>query len=135
MRGSYVLSCELKRDMEKEIGSLGRIPFRKGYYFYVGSADGKTVNIENRTARHKDTAKGKTKKLRWHIDHFLSDPNVDLIDIKAFDRGIECNISKKIEKSADTTVRGFGSSDCTSACLGHLHYFKRRPNRVKSLFR
>lgn len=124
MKGAYILVAELKDDSKIEIGKLCTFEFKKGYYCYVGSAVGNIVNIESRTARHKRLATEKAGKLRWHIDYFLTSPNVSVVDIKKFEDAAECDISKRLEQRADKTIRGFGSSDCARGCMGHLHYFK-----------
>lgn len=124
MRGSYVLVSHLKRDSKIRVGKLGTIDFKKGHYCYVGSANGKSVNVENRTKRHERLALEKTGRLNWHIDYFLVDPNVSVADTKKIEKGDECEISKMFERSADRTLQGFGSSDCSSGCKGHLHYFR-----------
>ena len=124
MRGSYVLVSHLKRDSKIRVGKLGIIEFKKGHYCYVGSANGISVNIENRTRRHERLALEKTGRPNWHIDYFLVDPNVSVADTKKIEKGDECEISKMFERSADRTLQGFGSSDCSSGCKGHLHYFR-----------
>jgi len=124
MKGAYILVSHLKKNSKIKIGKLGSIVFQKGYYCYVGSADGRSVNIENRTARHERIASEKRGNLKWHIDYFLVNPNVSLVDIEKIDKGDECRISKILEKSARKTITGFGSSDCKNGCRGHLHYFR-----------
>lgn len=124
MKGSYVLVGHLKKDSKIRVGKLGTIDFKKGHYCYVGSANGKSMNVENRTRRHEKLALEKTGRINWHIDYFLVDPNVSLADTKKIEKGDECEISKMFEKSADRTFQGFGSSDCSSGCKGHLHYFR-----------
>ena len=120
----YRLISHLKKDSKIKIGKLGTVDFKKGHYYYVGSANGKSVNIENRTRRHERLAFEKTGNLNWHIDYFLVDPKVSLTDIKKMENGDECEISKIFEQSADRTLHGFGSSDCNNGCKGHLHYFR-----------
>ena len=68
----------------------------------------------------------KTGNLRWHIDYFLVNSNVSIIDTITINnnRKNECKISKKIEKIADTSIDDFGSSDCN--CKSHFHYFKEK---------
>lgn len=126
MKGAYVLVTKLKNDSRMKIGKLGLVDFVKGYYCYVGSARGKSVNIENRTTRYKRLASKKTGKTKWHIDYFLVNPNTSIIDIRKLEDSRECKISKFLEKSANKTIRGFGSSDCKAGCIGHLHYFKNK---------
>jgi len=122
MKGAYVLMIRLKKNSNIKIGKLGEIHFPKGYYCYVGSAYGKTVNLENRTKRHKKLVEDKVGKLRWHIDYFLVNPNVSMVKTIFLNGKKECKISNKFERKANKTIRGFGSSDCK--CKGHFHYFK-----------
>lgn len=131
MKGAYILVSYLKNDSNIRIGEFGTIDFKKGYYCYVGSANGKSVNIESRTYRHKRLVSEKTGKLWWHIDYFLVNPDVSLLNIIKFENREECKISKFLEISADRTIHGFGSSDCKSGCVGHLHYFKGKRAVIK----
>ncbi len=126
MKGTYILVTKLSDDSKIRIGKLGRIDFQKGYYCYVGSALGKSINLENRTKRHERLAKDKSGKLRWHIDYFLTNPSISLDGIIVFngDERMECEISCSLEKKASETVNGFGSSDCKDGCKGHLHRFE-----------
>jgi len=124
MKGSYVLVMNLKDNSKIRIGKLGIIHFSKGYYYYVGSALGKTVNLENRIGRHKKLNKEKSGKLKWHVDYFLVNTNssiIDTITIKNNER-LECEISKKLERVADESINGFGCSDCD--CKSHFHYLR-----------
>jgi len=126
MKGTYILVTKLKEDSRISIGKLGIINFPKGYYCYVGSALGKTVNLENRIARHIKLSKEKIGKLQWHIDYFLINSNTSTIDTITInnDKKMECEISKKLEKFADKSINAFGSSDCR--CKSHFHYFENR---------
>lgn len=124
MKGSYILMMKLKDRFKMKIGKLGLIDFSKGYYCYVGSALGKSINLENRISRHKKLSREKSGKLKWHIDYFLVNPNTSIfnvITIKSNER-IECDISRKLERIADKSIEGFGCSDCD--CKSHFHYFE-----------
>lgn len=126
MKGSYILVMKLKDNSRIRIGKLGLIDFPKGYYCYVGSALGKSVNVENRIGRHKKLSKEKSGKLKWHVDYFLINPNssiIDIIVIKNNER-LECDISEKLERVASKSINGFGCSDCD--CKSHFHYFENR---------
>ena len=126
MKGSYVLVMNLKDNSKIRIGKLGIIDFSKGCYYYVGSALGKTVNLENRIGRHKKLNKEKSGKLKWHVDYFLVNKNssiIDTITIKS-DKKMECEISGKLQRLANKSINGFGCSDCD--CKSHFHYFKNR---------
>lgn len=123
MKGTYVLVTALKEDSRIKVGKLGVINFPKGYYCYVGSALGKTINLENRTSRHKKLNMNKTGNLKWHIDYFLVDSKVSVIDTIMInnDRRMECKISREMKELSDKSINGFGSSDCN--CKSHFHYF------------
>ena len=124
MKGSYILVMKLMNNSKMRIGKLGLINFPEGYYYYVGSALGKTVNLENRLGRHKKLNTEKLGKLKWHIDYFLVNPNSSIIDtivIKSSHR-LECDISEKLERLANKSINGFGCSDCD--CKSHFHYFE-----------
>jgi len=129
MRGSYVLFIKLKRDSKIRISKFGLIDFPKGFYCYVGSAMGKSVNLGNRLKRHFR----KDKKKKWHIDYLLTHPFASIEGVITFPsrKKLECFISKAIEKKADFSVDDFGSSDCD--CKGHLHYFNNEKSAVDAV--
>ena len=134
MKGSYILVMKLKENSKMRIGKLGVIDFPKGYYCYVGSALGNTVNIENRIKRHKRLDEKKSGKLKWHIDYFLVNPNSSIIDIITIknDKRMECKISERLDKVADKSIDGFGCSDCD--CKSHFHYFENKQDYEKIKF-
>ncbi|MGB9857008.1 MAG: GIY-YIG nuclease family protein [Dictyoglomaceae bacterium] len=112
MKGIYILLINLERDLELNIGSLGKIRFTKGIYAYVGSAQN---NLEKRILRHIS----KNKKKFWHIDYLLSEDIakvVGVIYIEA-ERSYECEIAKAFQRKKDF-IPYFGSSDCK--CKSHL---------------
>ena len=123
MKGSYVLVAEVKENSKIRIGKLGEIDFKKGYYCYVGSALGKSTNLENRTRRYRKLNKEKSGNIHWHIDYFLVNPNVEIVQINKINsvQKIECKISRMFEKVSEDSVHGFGCSDCK--CKSHLYYF------------
>ena len=57
MQGTYVLFLEAKKVVRPEIGKLGKVRFGKGLYAYVGSAMGKSVNLESRVKRLREVAR------------------------------------------------------------------------------
>ena len=133
MKGSYILTMKLKKNLEINVGSLGRIELPKGYYTYVGSALGESVNLENRIKRHKKLNREKKGNLHWHIDYFLVNPIVDIVglDTIVMNQRLECKISEKLAKFATKSISKFGSSDCN--CKSHFHYFKDELNLKKAL--
>lgn len=126
MKGSYILVIKLRQNKEIQIGKLGKIHFKKGFYIYVGSA---LNGLENRINRHIK----KTKKKHWHIDYFLD--FADIIDIfyKERETKEECNIASTFDKQL-SIIAYFGCSDCR--CKSHLFYgpYEKIIQVVKNLY-
>ena len=113
MKGLYILVVSLRNKSCVEVGSLGVINFKKGFYAYTGSAMG---GIEQRVGRHLR----KDKKLHWHIDYLLG--KAEKIFVKETNRKSgECGAAVRLEQSGGVPIDGFGSSDCK--CKSHLVYF------------
>jgi len=111
MKGSYILIIKLENDKEIQIGKLGKIFFKKGFYAYVGSA---LNGLEQRINRHIR----QEKKLYWHIDYFLKNSKINSIYYKEGNKKEECEISELF--SNFKSISGFGCSDCN--CRSHLFY-------------
>jgi Uri superfamily endonuclease len=112
VKGTYVLIIHVPYDLPINIGELGKIEFREGYYAYVGSALG---GLESRVGRHQR----KDKKLHWHIDYLLTRARViDFVYAPGGEK-LECEIAKELAKNLPS-IHGFGSSDCK--CESHLFY-------------
>lgn len=110
-RGSYIIILKLARERKLQIGSLGDVTFRKGFYLYVGSA---MQGLSQRIARHRRL----TKKKHWHVDHLREHAEfVAAIPVRS-SRNLECSIAGELRTIAGWQVQGFGSSDCT--CSTHL---------------
>lgn len=112
VKGIYLLVIALERDTDITVGALGNIPFKKGFYLYVGSAKN---GLEQRISRHLR----EKKKKHWHIDYLLE--YGEIVDVKARVGASqdECALAKRVSEFTNT-VKGFGSSDCR--CSGHLFY-------------
>ncbi len=109
MKGSYILILKVEKDMVAEIGKLGILPFKKGYYAYVGSA---LNGLEQRITRHLR----KKKKFHWHIDYFLDKARIK--EVWYEEGGEECEIASVL--SFFPSIKNFGCSDCT--CKSHLFH-------------
>ena len=112
MKGVYVLLMELKTDKQIQIGKLGKLFFKKGFYAYVGSA---LNNLEKRIQRHLSLE----KKMHWHVDYLLKYANITDVFYKETNEKIECNVARKLAESLKG-INGFGCSDCN--CKSHLFY-------------
>ncbi len=117
-RGAYIITGLLRGARTIEIGSLGRISLKKGYYLYIGSA---MNSLSSRIKRHLR----KEKTIRWHIDYLIP----YLQDIKAIpiqsSEDLECLLSESLSSISEGYIKGFGSSDCN--CESHLYWMKGNP--------
>ncbi len=102
--------------MELEVGALGKVKFRPGYYTYVGSG---RKNLAARIRRHRR----KDKKLRWHIDYLLQVAEIEQIWLCPED---ERELVEKVASWLKPAVRGFGSSDTGF----ESHLFLGRPPSI-----
>jgi sugar fermentation stimulation protein A len=129
--GNYLVILEIAEPCAAEIGALGKLAFRPGWYVYAGSA---RKNLAKRMSRHLR----KTGKQRhWHLDYLCPfAKNIKALPVYSY-QNLECDLAASLAKLGGTAVPGFGCSDCR--CGSHLYYFEKRPqeNRdfVDMLFR
>jgi sugar fermentation stimulation protein A len=110
-RGTYLLILSLKRNRKIDVGKLGKIHFRKGFYVYVGSA---MANLSKRMDRHRHLR----KHHHWHIDELRAVTEFhSALAIRSSER-IECQVAKAMSEIAEWSVPRFGSTDCS--CGSHL---------------
>jgi sugar fermentation stimulation protein A len=110
-RGCYVLIIKIPADSRIEIGSLGEIPFRKGYYVYIGSA---RKNLSQRIKRHVRIR----KRNFWHIDYLRGNGEFHaVLPVRTGDL-IECEMAQAVRGLGGWEITGFGSSSCS--CASHL---------------
>lgn len=114
MKGTYVLILENHANIELEIGKLGSLGFKRGWYAYVGSA---LSGLEHRIGRHLRAS----KKVHWHIDYLLASPSVELKEVVVAETGErrECEIATRMHMHLDA-IPHFGCSDCI--CHSHLFF-------------
>ena len=132
MIGSYILVFYINKNCKIQIGKLGVINFRKGYYLYIGSAFGRHTSLEKRISRHLRLNQTRKGPLRWHVDYLLSNKKAPLINsviLKSNSRN-ECIIAAKVRNMADGFIPNYGSTDC-NLCPSHLYYFNRYPRLLK----
>ena len=119
----YVVVTYVPRRTTVTVGSLGPVPFERGWYAYVGSA---ARARRARVARHLAAE----KPLRWHADYlFTAFPprRAWLVDGAAG----ECELASELAAlpSAARRPLRFGAGACR--CPGHLVRFPRRPGRAE----
>jgi len=119
----YVVLTYVPQRTVITVGSLGAVPFERGWYAYVGSA---ARGRRARVARHLAAA----KPLRWHADYLFSASPARrawLVDGAAG----ECELAGALAllPAAARRPPRFGAGDCR--CRGHLVYFPRRPGAAE----
>ena len=122
-KGTYIIVTEARRAFACQIGKLGKLSGRKGYYLYVGSALG-SGGIRSRVNHHLRIS----KKPRWHLDYLR--PFVTPLNIWY------CHSLYRYEHQWASALAAlpnvviplakFGATDCQ--CIAHLYYFKRAPD-------
>jgi sugar fermentation stimulation protein A len=110
-RGSYLILYRLPRKRLIEIGNLGKVTFKQGYYIYVGSA---MKSLSKRVERHRRIR----KTFYWHIDSFSAAAEFNSsLPVRSED-DLECELASAMSNISEWSVPGFGCSDCSVAHLG-----------------
>jgi sugar fermentation stimulation protein A len=120
--GNYLVVLELPEPRETEVGALGPIAFRAGWYVYAGSA---RKNLFKRMNRHlRKTGKRK----HWHIDYLVPlAEKIRALPVLSY-RNLECELAAALAKLGGEAIPRFGASDCrTRGCAGHLCFFPDPP--------
>ncbi|MGM0470859.1 MAG: GIY-YIG nuclease family protein [Bacillota bacterium] len=119
--GIYNLIIKLDSDQQIEVGSLGKLEFKSGYYIYTGTAQ---RNLTARIERHQSN----DKKLHWHIDYLLQFGEVIDVALWSGSKELECQLHQFLLNncSVKELVAEFGASDCQ--CNTHLLYSREIPN-------
>ncbi|MCZ7395179.1 MAG: GIY-YIG nuclease family protein [Candidatus Methanoperedens sp.] len=117
MKGVYVLVLRLDETRDIRVGKLGKFNFKRGYYAYVGSAQG--GGGIKRVTRHFSVAQRKNTTRKWHIDYLLPHSEVICAVFSPTDEALECVIAKILGENS-IALQGFGCSDCS--CESHLFF-------------
>lgn len=117
MKGVYVLILRLDSEMDIQVGKLGKLHFKKGFYAYIGSAHGS--GGFKRVKRHFNVADGKSNARKWHIDHILPYSEVVCAVLLPTSEALECTVAKTLGEFLNEIPR-FGCSDCS--CPTHLFF-------------
>lgn len=112
----YFIIFRLEDDRVIEVGKLGEIQFKKGYYVYTGSAK---KGFSKRVKRHFS----KKKKLRWHVDYLSIHANA----VEAYRCLADEHQLAELASGFMEGIKGFGSSDCK--CYSHLFYSESYPEQ------
>jgi Uri superfamily endonuclease len=120
--GSYLLMLRLAASTQIQVGRLGRIEFRRGWYAYAGSAFG-PGGLAGRLRHHLRPV----QKPHWHIDYLRAHARLMEAWMVVGPPRREHDWAQVMAEGpgAGKQVRGFGCSDCQ--CPSHLLYLGRRP--------
>jgi sugar fermentation stimulation protein A len=118
--GVYLFALELGHGRPVNVGSLGTVRFKKGWYVYVGSAK---RGLSRRLARHMNNSRGKA--LRWHIDFLRNRARAVRAFLIPTRLDLECRLARDVAAIAAEMVPRFGCSDCS--CPSHLFRFEVDP--------
>lgn len=123
-KGTYALILRIKKNTFLTVGKLGKFLFQKGYYLYVGSAQG-PGGLKGRVRHHCNPCKNP----HWHIDYLKINTELEELWIQRSQINHEHRWATflQVEQDEQFLVKGFGSSDCK--CVTHLFYFPNKPER------
>ena len=121
--GTYALILFCSRQGPVQIGRLGSLQLRRGFYVYVGSAFG-PGGVRARAAHHQTVS----PRPRWHIDYLRPHTRLDRTWYSHHRIRLEHHWAQIFSalQGASIPISGFGSSDCM--CEAHLFFFARRPS-------
>jgi len=127
--GTYALILWSRSEKDIQVGRLGRLQLKPGFYVYVGSAFG-PGGLKARISHHRNIS----NRPRWHIDYLRA---VTCLQGVWYTYDSVCREHHWTEvfarsKKATTPLGGFGSSDCS--CKSHLTFYHSHPS-VKSFSR
>ncbi len=120
-KGTYIVVLHMKKGAVITVGRLGGFQFKKGWYYYVGSAFG-PGGLGARLTHHLTVS----RKPHWHLDYLRPHTQVRDILISDENQHLE-HVWAGILAShpgMSAPVRGFGSSDCR--CPAHLFFSSKK---------
>jgi Uri superfamily endonuclease len=123
--GTYALLLWSAAHRRIQVGRLGAIQLRRGWYVYVGSARG-PGGVRARLAHHLRVA----RRPHWHVDYLRRHAAIREIWTSYDARADEHRWARVLAaaEGAQAPCAGFGSSDCS--CGNHLFFFRQRPVRA-----
>ncbi len=123
LTGTYTLILSSSIDKPINIGKLGTLFLKPGFYVYIGSAFG-PGGLKARIKHHFNHS----DRPHWHLD-YLS-PNLSACEIwYTYDQIRREHQWAKIHSQSRGVILplpGFGSSDCR--CRSHLFFYKSKPS-------
>jgi len=121
--GIYILEIKINRDFTVSTKTFENFTFKKGFYYYVGSAQ---KNLKSRIQRHLK----KEKIIHWHIDHITTIRESEITSVYVFrskKKDFECELVQTLTRKGilKYSAKNFGNSDC-NICDSHLLYSNKR---------
>ena len=106
-----------------QVGRLGALQLKPGFYIYIGSAFG-PGGLRARISHHKSIS----KRPRWHVDYLRALTCLQGVWYTYDSLHREHQWAEVFERmrTASMPLGGFGSSDCN--CKSHLFFYKARPS-------
>ncbi|KPK97893.1 MAG: hypothetical protein AMJ95_06785 [Omnitrophica WOR_2 bacterium SM23_72] len=123
---TYILLIKVFRGFNVLVGRLKDLHFKKGFYFYIGSAQ---RGLGARIQRHLT----KTKNIFWHIDYLLSSEYAQINEIWINSKARECLTVKTLTKAGYNFIEKFGCSDCN--CKSHLFFIRKDTSQLKNILK
>ena len=121
--GTYALILRATHKQDVQIGRLGHLSVRLGFYVYIGSAFG-PGGVLARVRHHTQI----TQRPHWHIDSLRQAAQLkqvwythDPVHREHAWAEVFANMLR-----ASIPLPGFGASDCT--CVSHLYFLQRQPS-------
>ncbi len=121
--GTYALILSSMVDRPLQIGRLGQLHVRRGFYVYIGSAF-RPGGVRARVSHHRKPP----ARPHWHIDYLRAITQLEEIWV-TYDLIRQehqwADLFRRMQ-GASIPLAGFGASDCT--CESHLYFFAARPS-------
>ena len=120
--GTYALILKCDSNASMQVGHLGEIALRPGYYIYIGSAFG-PGGVRGRVSRHLR----EDKPRHWHIDYLREYAHPIGVWHSYEPEHLEHSWAQALyDTSRFSPIRGFGCSDCK--CFSHLFHTSTNPD-------
>ena len=118
-----MIVARLALDTRLEVGKLGTLDFKAGFYVYAGSARG-PGGLAARIGHHLK----KSRKPHWHMDYLGRHAEIVEAWFCLANQSCEHAFAEILgrSKARPSAVVGFGCSDCK--CPAHLYRFDAMPD-------
>jgi Uri superfamily endonuclease len=123
LSGTYALIFSSTVDRPVQVGQLGQLHVRHGFYVYIGSAFG-PGGVQARVSHHR----ARSTRPHWHIDYLREVIQLEAIWCSYDPARREHQWAEVCSRlpGASLPLRGFGASDCR--CESHFYFFALRPS-------